>query len=169
MRNWRVVRGCQDRRWRMIQLGSSGRQIWATSFCMTMEFNKVNSEVSVGHSCLYKGWIFPPKGSELSDDQDLWDNSNVEGSKIFSDRLDSDLFLGRASSNSSPQCSDISSIETTASVGKERVLTNLYSLLALWIRISGSKISWKYSASRLLLTLVLLDSSIPQWSHLPKI
>ena len=67
----------------------------------------------MGHSWSDKDKKFPPRDSEISGNQDVWENLNEEGSNIASDRLESDLVLGRTSSNYSPQCSDISLIETT--------------------------------------------------------
>ena len=106
-----------------------------------MEFNRENSEVSMQHSGSDKDWRLPPRDSKISGDQGVRENSNTEGFKITSDRLDSDLVLGRTSSNSSPQCSDISSMETSLSAGKEKVMSNLCNLLDFQIRLSGSKIS----------------------------
>ena len=113
----------------------------AGDFLMEVEFDRDNSEVSMGHFCSDEDQKFPPRDSEISGDQDVQENSNDEGSKIASDRLDSDLVLGITSSNYSPQCSDISLMETTPSTGKAKVLSNLCSLVAFLIKISRLNIS----------------------------
>ena len=105
------------------------------------EFNRDNLEENMGHSWSDKYLKFPPRDSEISGDQDVWENSNEEGSKITSDRLDSDLVLGRYSSNYSTHCSIISLMDITPPAGKEKVMPNLYILLAFRIRLLGSKIS----------------------------
>ena len=70
---------------------------------------------------------------------------NAEVSETKSERLDSNLVLGKVSPKSSLQCSDILLTKITSSVGKEIFLTNLCNLLALRIKLSGSNISWKDS------------------------
>ena len=106
-----------------------GDRYEAVDYLMVVEFNRANLEVSMGHPWSDKDRIFPPRYFEISSDQDVWENSNAEGSNITSDRLDSDLVLGRNCSNYSPQCSDISSMETTLSSGKEKFMSNLCNLL----------------------------------------
>ena len=86
--------------------------------------------------------------------------SNVEVSDSRSERLDSDLVLGRAIPHSSLQHSNIFPTKTTLTAGKYKFLTNLYSPLAFWIKLSGSKTSWKDSASIFLLVWVLLVTSV---------
>ena len=82
-----------------------------------------------------------PRGSEVWGDQVMWGKSNAEVSDAKSKMLDSYLVLGKASPHSSLKCLDISLTETTLSVGKDKFLTKLCSLLALRINISGSNIS----------------------------
>ena len=154
MRNYRVMR--------VMKLDDVG------FLRLEVDLNAVISVENREHSGSGKYWISLPRGSEVWCNQEMWDNSNAEVEKTTSERLDSYLVLGKASLNSPSQCSDISLIETAPSAGKERVMTNLCSLLALRIRLSGSKISWKYSSSGFLLVLVLLAVSISHWSQLPK-
>ena len=92
----------------------------------------------------------------------MWGKSNVEVSDARSKMLDSDLVLGRASPHSSLQHSDISPIEITLSAGKDKILTNLGSLFSLWIKLLGSKNSWKDSTLEFILIWVLLVASISQ-------
>ena len=62
--------------------------------------------------------------------------SDTEVSETKLERVDLDLFLWKVSPNSSLQCPYISLTEKTPSIGKERFLTNLCSLLALQIKHS---------------------------------
>ena len=133
---------------------------------MIVEFNRVESTISVWHSGSGRHRKSSPRGSEVTGDQEMGGKSNAEVSKTKSERLDSDLVLGRISPNSSLQCLDISLTEIAPSVGKERFLTKLCSLLALHIKIFGSKTSWRDFASGFLLVWVLLAASSSQWIHL---
>ena len=80
----------------------------AADCLMTVEFKRVDSAVSVGHSRLGKCRKSLPRGYEVWGDQEMHGKSNTEVSKTTSERLDSDLVIGKASPNSSLQCSDIS-------------------------------------------------------------
>ena len=90
-----------------------------------------------GNSGSGKCWISLPRGFEVWGDQEMQENSNVEVSETTSERMDSNLVLGKYSLKSSSQCSDISLTETTPSKGKERVMTKICMLLALRIRLFG--------------------------------
>ena len=86
--------------------------------------------------------------------------SNAKVSDARSERLDSDLDLGKDNPHSSLQCSDISLIEITLSAGKDKILTNLGSMFSLWIKLLGSKNSWKDSTLEFILIWVLMVASI---------
>ena len=135
-------------------------------FLIAMEFNWVESTISVWHSGSGRHRKSSPRGSEVTGDQEMGGKSNAEVSKTNLERLDSDLVMGIVSPNSSLQFSYILLTEISPSVGKEIFLTNLCNLLAFWIKIFGSKTSWKDFASAFLLMWVLLAASISQWSHL---
>ena len=103
---------------------------------------------------------------EVSSSHDVHEKSKGDGSKTASERLDSDLVLGKIKSKFWPPCSDISSMNAAPSEGKEEVWyrengTNLLSLFAVLIRLSGSKTLWSGSASGLLLVLIFLAVSLP--------
>ena len=85
-----------------------GNKDMAANFPVEVEFNRVNVEENMGKSQSKKDRISPPRDSEISGDQDVRASSNTEGSETTSERLDLDLVLGKTSSNSSPECSDIS-------------------------------------------------------------
>ena len=89
-------------------------------------------------------------------------NSNMEVSDASSERLDSDLVLGRVIPHSSLQCLDIFPTKIALSARIDKILTNLGSLFSLWIKISGLKTSWKDSTSEFLLIWVLLVPIISQ-------
>ena len=92
----------------------------------------------------------------------MWGKSNVEVSYSRSERLDSDLDLGKDNPHSSLQCSDILPTKIVLSAGKDKILTNLGSMFSLWIKLSGSKTSWKDSTSEFILIWVLLVAIISQ-------
>ena len=85
-------------------------------------------------------------------------NGKVSDSR--SKRLDSDLDLGKDSQHSSLQCLDISPREIALSAGKDKILTNLGSLFSLWIKLLGSKNSWKDSTLEFILIWILMVASI---------
>ena len=89
-------------------------------------------------------------------------NSNVEVSDVRSKRLDSDLDLGKDKPHSSLQCLDIFPTKITLLAGKDKILTNLGSMFSLWIKLLGSKTSWKDSTSEFILIWVLLVAIISQ-------
>ena len=86
--------------------------------------------------------------------------SNAEVSDVRLERLDSDLDLGKDNPHSSLQCSNISPTEIALSSRKDKILNNLGSLFSLWIKLSGSKTSWKDSTLEFILIWVLLVASI---------
>ena len=88
--------------------------------------------------------------------------SNAEVLDARSERLDSDLDLGKDNPDSSLQCSDILPTKIALSTGKDKILTNLGSLFSLWIKLSESKTSWKDSTSEFLLIWVLMFAIISQ-------
>ena len=72
----------------------------AVYFLMIVEINRVESRVRVGHSRSGSCWKSFPRGFEVKSDQEIRGKSNVEVSKTESDRLASNLILGKASPNS---------------------------------------------------------------------
>ena len=78
-----------------------------------MELNAVISMENRGHSGSRKCWRSLSIGFEVWIDQEMWDNSNVDMSGTTSERMESNLVMGKDSQNSSSQCSDISLTKKT--------------------------------------------------------
>ena len=127
---------------------------------MTMRFDKYLSATNVRHSGSGRYKKSLSRGFAVWGDQAMRGKSNTEVSDARSERLDSDLVLGKSILHSLLQRSYLLLTKITLLVGKEKFPTNLYSLLALRIKISGSKNSWKDYASGFILVWVLQETNL---------
>ena len=67
---------------------------------MIVEFCRVESIISVGHSGSGWCWKYIPRGFEVKGDQEMWEKSNAEVLETKLEMLYSNLLLGKASPNS---------------------------------------------------------------------